>query len=560
MKEWRINLTYKLILFTIFLITPFILFVILNGINLIVQRFIVIYTLEILIFLLSYIVYEVRVRSFYNRLVQKTILLNDQYEIKNSKFFKFLGLDSFSSFEYFFNEELDKVFAELDYYKSGYFKNEEKKGTEIESNKIELDNKIKELEEIKKVEELERELLRRGNEFIKQFKKEVYADNTFFEELAFYLDKSFEIERLIVGQKMVEGYKVYNKLSDEIDESISYEMLGELDKGSYVSHRINKFFRYDVIIIIKIEEKNIGFLMFNVENKEYLNYKKVRDVIEKLFGVLLLIVDFHFKQKIKDEKIEKLSLDVKKLNSQLKETDANLDVHLEQMSNMYEEIVTLYEVGKKLGKIYEKQNIEKTILVVDDIKENRDLIVQILSFYGFKTLEASSGKEALELFDNQENQKIDLIFMDILMENLDGLQTIQIIRKKEKDFNIPIIALSANVFEEDKKQAINSGANDFLPKPVEEKDILLMLEKYLNIELIYDDKKDDLERNDISEELKNLPKEFFQKLNEKILLMDNEAILTLIKEYKLSFELQNHIENLVNEYKYQELMDLSKNQ
>ena len=56
MKEWRINLTYKLILFTIFLITPFILFVILNGINLIVQRFIVIYTLEILIFLLSYIV------------------------------------------------------------------------------------------------------------------------------------------------------------------------------------------------------------------------------------------------------------------------------------------------------------------------------------------------------------------------------------------------------------------------------------------------------------------------------------------------------------------------
>ena len=147
MKEWRINLTYKLILFTIFLITPFILFVILNGINLIVQRFIVIYTLEILIFLLSYIVYEVRVRSFYNRLVQKTILLNDQYEIKNSKFFKFLGLDSFSSFEYFFNEELDKVFAELDYYKSGYFKNEEKKGTEIESNKIELDNKIKELEQ-----------------------------------------------------------------------------------------------------------------------------------------------------------------------------------------------------------------------------------------------------------------------------------------------------------------------------------------------------------------------------------------------------------------------------
>lgn len=201
---------------------------------------------------------------------------------------------------------------------------------------------------------------------------------------------------------------------------------------------------------------------------------------------------------------------------------------------------------------------EKTILVVDDIKENRNLIVQILSFFGFKTLEASSGIEALELFDNFENQKIDLIFMDILMENLDGLQTMQIIRKKEKNSDIPIIALSANVFDEDKKQALNSGANDFLPKPVEEKDILLIVAKYLNIELEYE-KKENIEKNDTFNELKNLPKEFFQKLQEQVLLMDNIAILTLIKDFKLSNELQNHIENLLNGFKYQELLDLSKN-
>ena len=201
---------------------------------------------------------------------------------------------------------------------------------------------------------------------------------------------------------------------------------------------------------------------------------------------------------------------------------------------------------------------EKTILVVDDIKENRNLIVQILSFFGFKTLEASSGIEALELFDNFEKQKIDLIFMDILMENLDGLQTMQIIRKKEKNSDIPIIALSANVFDEDKKQALNSGANDFLPKPVEEKDILLIVAKYLNIELEYE-KKENIEKNDTFNELKNLPKEFFQKLQEQVLLMDNMAILTLIKDFKLSNELQNHIENLLNGFKYQELLDLSKN-
>jgi signal transduction histidine kinase/CheY-like chemotaxis protein len=203
------------------------------------------------------------------------------------------------------------------------------------------------------------------------------------------------------------------------------------------------------------------------------------------------------------------------------------------------------------------QNFGKTILVVDDIKENRDLIVQLLTFYGFKTIEASSGIEALEIFENQKEEKIDLIFMDILMENLDGLETMKIIREKEKHINIPIIALSANVFEEDKKEALERGANDFLPKPVEEKEILIILEKYLDIKLEYEEMKNE-EKKDIFFELKNQPKEFFDKLNEQVLLMDNETILILIKEYQLSNDLQNHIENLIKEFKYQELMDLLK--
>jgi CheY-like chemotaxis protein len=202
------------------------------------------------------------------------------------------------------------------------------------------------------------------------------------------------------------------------------------------------------------------------------------------------------------------------------------------------------------------QQYDKTILVVDDIKENRDLIIQILSSYGFKTLEAISGNDALELFDKQ-NEKIDLIFMDILMENLDGLQTIQIIRKKDKNSNIPIIALTANVFEEDKKQAINAGADDFLPKPVEEKDILLVLEKYLKIELEYE-KEQDNQINDFDTELKNLPKEFFEKLNKQALLMNNEKIIFLLKEFNLSNDLENHIKYLIKEFKYQELIDLYK--
>ncbi|RXJ84121.1 response regulator [Arcobacter cloacae] len=194
------------------------------------------------------------------------------------------------------------------------------------------------------------------------------------------------------------------------------------------------------------------------------------------------------------------------------------------------------------------QDFSKTILVVDDIKENRDLITWLLESYNFKTLQASSGIEALEIY---KKEKIDLIFMDILMEGMNGIETILAIREKDK--RIPIIALSANVFEEDKNEAIKSGADDFLAKPVEEKEILLILEKYLYIELEYENKE---KRIDVKKELESLPQEFVEKLKQKALLMDNDGIFELLKEYDLSNDLKIYIKSLVHEFKYQELVNL----
>ncbi|AXX94624.1 response regulator [Arcobacter ellisii] len=196
------------------------------------------------------------------------------------------------------------------------------------------------------------------------------------------------------------------------------------------------------------------------------------------------------------------------------------------------------------------ENFTKTILVVDDIKENRDLITLLLNSYGFKTLQATSGKEALDVF---ENEKLDLIFMDILMEGMDGLETMQNIRASKSGKDIPIIALSANVFEEDKMEALKNGANDFLAKPVEEKEILLILEKYLHIELEYENKEKSI---DFKKELEILPKEFVEKLKQKALLMDNDGIFELLKEYDLSSDLKIYIKSLVDEFKYQELVNL----
>jgi signal transduction histidine kinase/CheY-like chemotaxis protein len=196
----------------------------------------------------------------------------------------------------------------------------------------------------------------------------------------------------------------------------------------------------------------------------------------------------------------------------------------------------------------EYQNFEKTILVVDDIKENRDLVLQILSQYGFNLFEASSGYEAIEIF---EKEKIDLVFMDILMSGLDGLQTTKIIRDKRS--NIPIIALSANVFEEDKQEILDAGASDFLAKPFEEKQILLILQKYLGLKAKFENKKND----EVKEELFiNIPNEFFGLLQKYAIQMDNEAIEKLLIEFSIDENNKKQINKFIENFEYQQIVNI----
>ncbi len=201
----------------------------------------------------------------------------------------------------------------------------------------------------------------------------------------------------------------------------------------------------------------------------------------------------------------------------------------------------------------EKFKNQKTILVVDDIEINRTLLTQVLTLYGFTIIEASSGFEALEIFKSKE---LDLIFMDIKMSGIDGLETIKQIRKIEKTNPIPIIAVSANVFNEDKQSAIKSGANDFLAKPIDEKELLLILSKNLSLELKYSKKESQNELVKEFEDFNSLPKEFFKKLNQKALQMDNKEILLLVEEYNLSEKSKLYIKSMLDEFKYQELMSL----
>ncbi|MGX4600339.1 response regulator transcription factor [Faecalimicrobium sp. JNUCC 81] len=103
--------------------------------------------------------------------------------------------------------------------------------------------------------------------------------------------------------------------------------------------------------------------------------------------------------------------------------------------------------------------MNKNILIVDDDKEIVDAIEFYLKPEGFNTFKAYDGLEAIEtLIEN----KIDLIIMDVMMPNMDGLKTTLTIRENN---NIPIILLSAKNQDIDKILGLNMGADDYITKP-----------------------------------------------------------------------------------------------
>jgi CheY-like chemotaxis protein len=197
----------------------------------------------------------------------------------------------------------------------------------------------------------------------------------------------------------------------------------------------------------------------------------------------------------------------------------------------------------------ENKEFTKPALVVDDIEENRKLLVQMLNYYGIKTYEARDGLKVLDIY---KKEKIDLIFMDILMPKLDGIKTIRKIRIDDK--KIPIVVVSANVFSEDRKNALDNGANDFICKPIEESELLLILEKYINANLIYNKKIN----KDLSADYSKVNKDLLNKLIIYCNNMDNDKIQEILKNKQLEKEFIEDIKTKIEEFKYHEIIKLCK--
>lgn len=155
------------------------------------------------------------------------------------------------------------------------------------------------------------------------------------------------------------------------------------------------------------------------------------------------------------------------------------------------------------------------ILIVEDEKDIRDLIIYSLEGKGYQTISTDDGEKAIKML--KEN-KPDLVILDWMLPSVSGLEICRSIRRDIKTKNIPIIMLTAKITEEDKVLGLDSGADDYITKPFSTaelssrvKAILRRIERNNNKKLKYADIEMDLVAHKIirnGRKIKLGPKEF----------------------------------------------------
>ena len=217
------------------------------------------------------------------------------------------------------------------------------------------------------------------------------------------------------------------------------------------------------------------------------------------------------------------------------------------------------------GKILRLETDQKKyrILVVDDEPMNREVMAGILSQAGFEFKPAGDGMAALQLF---EEWLPDLVLMDIRMSGIDGYEATRSLRTLAMGVNVPIIGVSASVFEQDRQQAIEAGMDDFISKPFKAQELLLRIGVLLNARYLYEPdsgsdsvvgKGRSAKADLISSALAKIPSELLQSLRESAENADYFQLMALIEQVRdYSSPMAEELRNLVQSYNYDACIDL----
>lgn len=173
-----------------------------------------------------------------------------------------------------------------------------------------------------------------------------------------------------------------------------------------------------------------------------------------------------------------------------------------------------------------------TILIVDDIDMNVEILNNIISHEGYGTLCAMSVREALELM---KETMPALILSDLSMPEIDGLEFCRILKENPATRDIPFVFISVLNTSEEKQQAFEAGAVDFIPKPFDEVEVIMRVSNHLNS---YRMKQQMWEHNRMMHKLIESQQEQIEREQKNVLLA-----ISKIMQRQNPFEV-NHLENV----------------
>ena len=109
------------------------------------------------------------------------------------------------------------------------------------------------------------------------------------------------------------------------------------------------------------------------------------------------------------------------------------------------------------------------ILIVEDNEKNMKLVRDILQAKGYQTVEAGTGEEGVKL---ALEKKPDLVLMDIQLPGMNGIEALKVLRANPSTAQIPVVAITASVMQQDKQQVVDSGFDGFIEKPINLREFL----------------------------------------------------------------------------------------
>ncbi|GAB4303378.1 MAG: hypothetical protein Fur0025_44650 [Oscillatoriaceae cyanobacterium] len=207
------------------------------------------------------------------------------------------------------------------------------------------------------------------------------------------------------------------------------------------------------------------------------------------------------------------------------------------------------------------------ILVVDDVRDSRLLLVTLLSGIGFQVREAENGLQAVAIWESWQPH---LIVMDIQMPVMDGLEAIKEIKSRRQGAETVIIALTASVFEEERKMVLATGGDDFVRKPFRQGVLLEKISQHLGVVYLYEEEQttlkpaaannsDNLLDDELKAYLAQMPPDWLERVHAAARDGSDDEILEVLDEIPdVHHKLEKTLADLANNFQFQKIMELTR--